>query len=149
LARDLADRHAQDRVIGIGIPPFVAGLKIHGQRRDLVEEIGFRAVQPQVERAAGFGARVGFIFGEARGVRQQILHLDRLPNCRRAIEVLRHAVLRIDLAFFHQHHDGGGRELFPDGTRLKYSLRLHRHIQLHIREAIALRLEDLAAPVDA
>ena len=57
-------------------------------------------------------------------------------------------VVEGELAFLDQHHDGSGRELFADGSGLVDRFGFDRDLELDVREAVALRFDDLAVTDD-
>ena len=145
LAGDLVNDDAEQNVVGVAIGPLVAGRPLDGERFDFRSEFIFGEVEAEVERALGADAIAGFIFREARRVREQILDEDRLPGGGSVGEVLGDAVVERDFAFFDEHHDGGGDELLADGAGLKEGLRLDGDIELDVGEAVPLCKQDLAA----
>src|SRR5262245_52061814 len=73
---------------------------------------------------------------------------DIVPTLRRVWKILRNRILYFDFALFRRQHHGSCRELFRDGSKLKYRIRLYRHIMFEVCKTITFHLDDLAATND-
>src|SRR5688572_12215203 len=74
---------------------------------------------------------------------QEMPDRDRFPRVRRAVEKLADVVIETELSVLDQEHDAGRDELLAYGTDFINRLRSGRNVQLDIREAVTLHLDDL------
>src|SRR5262245_49183995 len=73
---------------------------------------------------------------------------DIVPTLRGVWQILRNRILYFDFALFHKQHHGSCRELFRDGSKLKYCIRLYGHIMFEVGKTITFHLDDRAATND-
>lgn len=81
-AGDFMDEHAEQKIVGVAVIPFVAERKFDGQRLDLRYEFVFREIEPHIGRTLGTSAILGFVLGEARGMGKKILNQNGVSKVR-------------------------------------------------------------------